>query len=121
VTPGTHPDLGSCDIATDCLKCPLPFCRHDDPQLAAKLRKPRKPAIWKRVHELSGKGMSYAKIARATGYSKTQVGRILREQMKEPKRHYDETSGRALLRRLSASTWAKPYHPPRLLAPGGRT
>ena len=65
---------GGCDLAPNCLRCPLVRCRYDEPGGARKLlQEPRDEAVLRRREE----GVAIDAVAREFGLSRRSVFRIL--------------------------------------------
>ena len=73
-----------CEVAPECLACPLPRCRHDDP------RGQRREAKDKRNRDLLAvrrdEGLGVQALAKRFGLSRSMVHRILKENHAKPRR-----------------------------------
>ena len=74
----SHIDAYSpCEVAADCLECPLSRCRHDDPEWYRQMRARGKTIIVaERAARLRSEGLRVPQIAQRLGLSVRHVQRV---------------------------------------------
>ena len=118
VTGYKFPDTG-CSFHTSCLDCPLPYCRHDDPnqEVAAKTFE-----RFEKIQTLQEQGLTTRQTADRVGCSERTVQRVMHDGLAEAfpiltPRYQDN---RAVVDKLQRRSIFQAGGPPRLLAPGAR-
>lgn len=79
----TYRDTG-CEVASSCLRCPLPMCKYDDPTWGRRNDLAARDDEIVKLHEV---GISVQKIALQLGVSTRTVYRVVQRRSLDPPRN----------------------------------